>query len=590
MALRPSSVSLAVVTAFLSYKPNAVLSFSPGIVDSMHKKASSDCPSTCRYASGQRTPNAGINKSNPVASLVGHVPEYERRSLEQALTAAGFDVHPDYQQGLPVDGGDPCYEYSFSRATGMLKLESTPTVPSSQANRSTSTGNASQNSPPQWIPLVKNMENILVANGWSFLDPDENEDMSAYNVDAANLEGQYKPSWGTVTEQEVVPRISKVGYSLQRMTTDEIQMEVLHSLNNDLTRRVLLEGATDPPHVKDTHNGYSFAGSVQNLMPGVFLCAIGGLPLFTTQHLSPSTATSGWLSFSQPVSEDHIQLIHPDINAADQRIEVICAKSGCHLGHYFGKANGYCINASVLNFIPSAGHSSTNFKIEPPHSWLALEELPLVHSTFKKLTRTETILLGAGCFWHVEFALRRLPGVVSTKVGFAGGCTGSSTSSPPTYEQVCATETGHAEVVQVEFDPTALEPRILFDCFLALHDPTKVRAHGKHAQGTGQYRSCIFIGTDNDSNDDTLAVAAYAALEACREQLQKELSTEVAVVLPAKLSFWPAEERHQQHEERRNPASDKSTLPSVREWLKLYGKRSPTIVGSAATLNSLTSM
>lgn len=470
----------------------------------------------------------------------------------------------------------------------MLKLESDPTLPSLQAD------DTQRNAPPQWIPLVKNMENILVANGWSFLDPDENEDMSSYNVDAANLEGQYKPSWGTGTgmEQEVVATISKLGFLLDRMSANEVRREALHALNNDLTRRVLLEGATDPPHVKDTHNGFTFAGSVQHLTPGLFLCALGGLALFTTQYLSPSTATSGWLSFSQPVSEDHIQLIHPEPNAVDQRIEVICSKSGCHLGHYFGTGNGYCINASVLNFVP-ATCTSTTVKVASPHSWLALAESSMLHSMYRELTRTETILLGAGCFWHVEFALRRLPGVVTTTVGFAGGdstmSSSSSSPSPPTYEQVCSTETGHAEVVQIEFDPNVLEPRILFDCFLALHDPTKVRAHGKHAQGVGQYRSCIFIIETNNNSESTLVAAAHYAWEACREQLQKELSTEIVVVRGG-TPFWPAEERHQRNLERQNPASDKSTLPSVREWLKVYGKRSPTIVGSAATLSSLTSM
>ena len=490
------------------------------------------------------------NQEQATAAVVGYVSDEERPTLEQALLTAGFIV--DSQSA------DNHHEYAFSRATGMLKLQSKPT--------SLPTGGA----PPQWIPLVKNMENILVANGWSFLDPDENEDMSAFNIDAANLEGQYKPCWGI--SSETIDTWSKLGFSLQRLSANEVESEARHT--TDWTRQVLLEGATDPPYVKQTHNGHSFAGSVQNLTPGIFVCVVGGLPLFTTQHLSPSTASSGWLSFSQPVSDDHIQLIHPDANSPDQRVEVVCAKSGCHLGHYFGKGNGYCINASVLNFVQATGMSSTDLKILSPQSWFALEESTLLHATLKRLTRTEHVVLGAGCFWHVEFALRRVPGVVSTQVGYAGGST-----PQPTYEQVCASHTGYAEVVQVEFDPKVLEPRMLFDSFLALHDPTKVRAHGKHAQGIGQYRSCIFV-----SNDD-LKASANAALDDCRLQLNKELSTELCDAT----NFWPAEERHQRHDERRNPTVDRSTLP-VTEWLKVYGKRSQTILGSAATLSSLTGM
>lgn len=492
----------------------------------------------------------GNQEVKPIATLVGYVSDEDRPTLEQALTAAGFIV-----DGQPADNH---HEYTFSRATGMLKLQSkkAKSLPEQEA--------------PQWIPLVKNMENILVANGWSFLDPDENEDMSAFNIDAANLEGQYKPRWGTSSEK--VDTWSQLGFSLKPLSADEVESEARHT--TEWTRQVLLEGATDPPYVKETHNGHSFAGSVQNLVPGVFVCVAGGLPLFTTQYLSPSTASSGWLSFSQPVSDDHIQLIYPDANSPDQRVEVVCAKSGCHLGHYFGKGNGYCINASVLNFVEATGSSSMDVKILSPQSWVALEESTLLHATLKRLTRTSHVLLGAGCFWHVEFALRRIPGVVSTQVGYAGGST-----PQPTYEQVCASDTGHAEVVHVEFDPAVLESRILFDSFLALHDPTKVRAHGKHAQGIGQYRSCIFV------SDDDMKAAANAALEDCRLQLNKELSTD----LHAATHFWPAEERHQRHDERRDPSVDRSTLP-VTEWLKEYGKRSQTILGSAATLSSLTGM
>jgi methionine-S-sulfoxide reductase len=111
-------------------------------------------------------------------------------------------------------------------------------------------------------------------------------------------------------------------------------------------------------------------------------------------------------------------------------------------------------------------------------------------------------------------ALRRLPGVIETWAGYAGGH-----AAAPTYQQVCTGETEHAEVVKVGFDPVVLNPRILLDCFLSLHDPTKVRAQGKHAV-TGQYRSCIFV-------DPSFESVVQLALHDCQAQLDKELSTQV---------------------------------------------------------------
>ena len=112
-----------------------------------------------------------------------------------------------------------------------------------------------------------------------------------------------------------------------------------------------------------------------DIQQGVFVCAIGGLPLFTTLNLSPTTASLGWLSLSQPVSDDHMVLVKPLMNALDQRIEVLCAKTKCHLGHYFGKGNGCCINASTLNFVASEAtfHHDLQFKVQVPVSWQSLE-------------------------------------------------------------------------------------------------------------------------------------------------------------------------------------------------------------------------
>jgi peptide-methionine (S)-S-oxide reductase len=518
----------------------------------------------------------------PTAALTGHVPDDERSNWEQALQDAGFSILPVESLNLP-----DC-EYAFSRATGMLQLLRT------QNEKMYVTQHPLwQQPPPRWIPVVRNMENILVANGWSFLDPDESEALSAFDIDAANREGQYKPKWGTVIEYNQDWGVSQIGFVLQPLSEQEIDMEV-SKVKNHLSLKVLLEGGTDPPHQKETQNGYRFAGSVQDIPPGIFVCAIGGLPLFTTQHLSPSTASSGWLSFSRPISDDHIIKIFPQSpNDPDPRIEVICAKSRCHLGHYFGLSEGYCINASTLNFLPTATSSSqtsTNeatiardidsISISSPYSWRSLEKdvtISWIAKFYKSITYTETLWLGAGCFWHVEAALRRLPGVISTTVGYTGG-----TTLNPTYEDISQSETAHVEVVQIIFDPFVLKLRVLLDCFLAMHDPTTVRAHGKHARGTGQYRSCIILKQERTIT--SRMDLAQDALNECQKQLGKAISTEISYLS----QFWPAEERHQRHDERRNPEKSTSTL-EVLEWIQEYGKRRSSIVGSATTLSNFLS-
>ena len=152
----------------------------------------------------------------------------------------------------------------------------------------------------------------------------------------------------------------------------------------------------------------------------------------------------------------------------------------------------------------------------------------------------ETATFGAGCFWGVEAAFRQIPGVTHTAVGYMGG-----TTSHPTYQDVCTGQTGHAEVVQVEYDPARVSYDDLLNVFWANHDPTQLNRQGP--DHGAQYRTAIFTHTP----------AQQAAAEASKAQLgqsgrfKKPIVTEIT---PAP-EFWRAEEYHQQYLEKRGLAT-----------------------------------
>ncbi len=145
-------------------------------------------------------------------------------------------------------------------------------------------------------------------------------------------------------------------------------------------------------------------------------------------------------------------------------------------------------------------------------------------------------VFAAGCFWHVEEAFRRVAGVESTAAGYEGGSTES-----PTYEDVCTDETGHAEAVEVTYDPSRVSYEELLDVFWGIHDPTTADRQGPDIGS--QYRSAIFYHDE----------AQEAAAEASKEKLQKSGKYKkpiVTQIVPA-TKFWRAEEYHQQYLARR---------------------------------------
>ena len=153
-------------------------------------------------------------------------------------------------------------------------------------------------------------------------------------------------------------------------------------------------------------------------------------------------------------------------------------------------------------------------------------------------TATATTALAtfaAGCFWGVESAFRELPGVLDVAVGYEGG-----TAANPSYGDVCSGSTGHAEVVQVSFDPARVSYEALLERFWSLHDPTTVNRQGPDV-GT-QYRSAIFV---HSAEQRAIAEASKARLEAART-FKRPIATLIGPAMP----FYRAEEYHQRYFEK----------------------------------------
>lgn len=147
---------------------------------------------------------------------------------------------------------------------------------------------------------------------------------------------------------------------------------------------------------------------------------------------------------------------------------------------------------------------------------------------------------GAGCFWGVELRFQQVPGVRETAVGYEGGKT-----EQPSYRDVCTDATGHAEVVQIDFDPEQVSYQTLLDLFFELHDPTQLNRQGPD-WGT-QYRSVIFF----HSPEQEVAAKATIAKLTAEKKYAKPIATQV---VPAQI-FWRAEEYHQKYLEKRGATS-----------------------------------
>ncbi|HTU87251.1 MAG TPA: peptide-methionine (S)-S-oxide reductase MsrA [Solirubrobacteraceae bacterium] len=157
--------------------------------------------------------------------------------------------------------------------------------------------------------------------------------------------------------------------------------------------------------------------------------------------------------------------------------------------------------------------------------------------------RSQRATFAAGCFWGVEAAFREIEGVVATRVGYTGGAT-----SDPTYEQVCSDATGHAEAVQVWFDPEIVGYGELLETFWSIHDPSTRNRQGWDFGS--QYRSAIFF---HDAEQEQLATAS-------REERQDTTSRPIVTEIVPASTFFDAEEYHQRYFEKHGGAACATTV------------------------------
>ena len=173
---------------------------------------------------------------------------------------------------------------------------------------------------------------------------------------------------------------------------------------------------------------------------------------------------------------------------------------------------------------------------------------------------TQTAYFATGCFWGAERRFWQLTGVESTSVGYMGG-----TKANPTYEEVCTGKTGHAEMVEVVFDPTQISYQRLLAEFWVMHDPTSLNQQGGDI-GT-QYRSAIYTTTDLQMHEALLTKDAYQ-----NELTKNGMDQIVTEILPATgVTYWPAEEYHQKYLAKNPNGYDCHSSTGVAYPLELIG-------------------
>jgi peptide methionine sulfoxide reductase msrA/msrB len=233
--------------------------------------------------------------------------------------------------------------------------------------------------------------------------------------------------------------------------------------------------------------------------PGIYACVCCGTKLFDSYEKFDSG--TGWPSFTQPIKEDSIAYIK-DSSHGMVRVETVCNVCDAHLGHVFQDGpppSGlrYCINAVALQ------------KIEQ------LEE---------------KIVIGGGCFWCTEAIFQNIKGINAVVSGYSGGNVHN-----PTYKEVCSELTGHAEVVEIKYDPSIISFKDIISIHIITHDPTTLNRQGAD-RGT-QYRSVIYYKNESEKE----------SIENTISELQKLYDDKIVTEVSPLNVFYKAEEYHQNY-------------------------------------------
>lgn len=266
--------------------------------------------------------------------------------------------------------------------------------------------------------------------------------------------------------------------------------------------------------------------------PGIYVDVVTGEPLFSS--LDKFDSGTGWPSFTKPLDQQNVKT-KEDTKHGMKRVEVRSKSGDSHLGHVFEdgpkEAGGlrYCINSASLRFIPAA-----RLKEEGYEKYAALFEkkAPTSKEAVPMSKEKQTATFAGGCFWGMEEILRKIPGVLETVVGYTGGFVENAT-----YDKVKKGDTGHAESVQVTFDPRKISYEELLGWFFRMHDPTTKNRQGND-RGT-QYRSAIFYHSDEQKKIAEKVIERVNKSGKWRDPIVTE-------VMPAS-QFYKAEDYHQDY-------------------------------------------